>query len=130
YMEGRWRDGTGGDGMTVAVRAQNDFSIPGTQEVIPGSLLEFPSTFDRVGPVDAAITPLNPTVNQGQTITFQAVNTKGTPTYGYFWLKDGVVVQANSVNFVTQPLTASDNGTVFTLVVTNAFSRVERSSTV
>ena len=130
YMEGRWREGTGGDGMTVTFRAQSDTSIPPTTEVITGNRLEFPSNFDRVGAIDAQMSPLNPVVSDGQTITFQAVGLRGSPGYGVSWFKNGVQVAANQLTFLTQPLGASDNGATITMVATNAFSRVERSTTI
>lgn len=130
YMEGRWREGTGGDGMTVTFRAQGDLSIPPNTEIIAGNRLEFPINFDRVGPADGDITPVSPVVSEGSSVTFQARNIRGIPGYGIFWLKNGAPIAANTASFVTQPLTMSDNGAVFTLVVSNAFSRSERSTTV
>jgi uncharacterized repeat protein (TIGR01451 family) len=130
YMEGRWRDGGTGDGMTVTFRAQSDPARPATTEVLPGSRLEFPEAYDRVGPVDATLAPINPVVSAGETISFQGADVRGAPAYGVTWFKNGVLVGANTFNYITQPLTASDNGAVFTMVVTNPFSRIERSSTV
>src|SRR5204862_4062009 len=130
YIEGRWRDGTGGDGMWVTFRAQGDTSVPPTTEIIPGTSMEFPSNFDRVGAVDGTISPLNPVITAGQTVTFQAVGLRGSPPYSVFWFKNGVPVQGNALTFVTQPLSTSDNGAAFTMVASNLFSRVERSSTV
>jgi len=129
YLEGRWREGTGGDGMTVAVRAQSDPSFPPNGEFIQGSRFEFPAGIDRVGAVNVAITPLNPAVSPGQTITFVAKDVSGAPPYGIFWLRDGQQVSVGSASYTTQPLSAADNGAVYTVVVTNLFSRVERSST-
>jgi uncharacterized repeat protein (TIGR01451 family) len=131
YIEGRWREGGGGDGMTVAVRAQQDFFLPPTSESIPGSLLEFPTNLARIGPVSlAGISPANPTVNEGQSITFIANGVSGTGPYGFVWLKNGQQVHANAAFYVTPPLTSADNGAVFSLMVTNIFGTVTRSSTV
>jgi autotransporter-associated beta strand protein len=131
YIEGRWRDGTGGDGMTVAVRAQENLTTPPNTEIAGGNLFEFPTDRDRVGAVNlVGITPSNPVVNDGGTVAFMAQGISGALPYGFAWLKNGQPIAGNSANFTTQPLSSADNGTVFTLVVTNGFSRVERSSTV
>jgi hypothetical protein len=132
YIEGRWRDGTGGDGMTVAVRAQDGIVVaPPTSEIAGGGLFEFPTGADRVGAVNlVGISPASPVVNDGQSVTFIAEGISGALPYGMFWLKNGQPIGANATTLTTQPLSSSDNGAVFTLVVTNAFSRVERSSTV
>jgi hypothetical protein len=130
FLEGRWREGTGGDGMTVTYRAQVDSTIPPTTEVIPGASLEFPSAYDRVGSIDGSLAPINPVVTAGQTITFQAVGLRGSPPYSVFWLRNGLPVTANTLTYLSQPFMASDNGTVITMVASNLFSRVERSTTV
>ena len=39
YMEGVWREGGGGDGMTIAVRSQADATVPPVTEVILGDML-------------------------------------------------------------------------------------------
>jgi hypothetical protein len=143
YLETLWREGGGGDGVAVAVRAQNDASTPPTSpvEVIPASMLEYPLEWGRAGMVNfTGIVPANPTVSDGQSITLSAAGIRGAPLnaagsvngapYGYFWLKNGVRVLENSFTNVTQPLTMADNGAVYTLVVTNWFSRAERSVTV
>jgi uncharacterized repeat protein (TIGR01451 family) len=131
YIEGRWRDGTGGDGMTIAIRAQTASSArPASTEIMPASFFEYPARADRFGAVNlAGISPANPVVSPGQTVTFVAEGIGGAPLYGMFWLKNGQPIFGNATTFTTQPLTSSDDGAVFTLVVTNAFSRVERSTT-
>ncbi len=136
YLEALWKEASGGDGVKVAFRAQSDAAVPPMAEVIPGSMLDFPATLDRVGAVTVAgITPVNPTVSVGSTITFSAVNICGAQPYFYTWLKNGQPVYygtpyANTPLFTTQPLLPSDNGAVFTLVVSNLFSRAEQSTTV
>jgi hypothetical protein len=130
YIEGRWRDGTGGDGMTMAVRAQADATVPAATESAPASLFEFPTNIARIGPVTlAGIVPASATVNEGQTITFQADSVGGTPPYNFVWLKNGQQVMANQAFYVTPPLTSADNGAVFTLVVSNLFGSASRSVT-
>jgi hypothetical protein len=48
YMELRFKETTGGDGGTVAIRTGTDTAIPAQGEVIPGSLCAFPDS-DRHG---------------------------------------------------------------------------------
>ena len=68
--------------MTLAVRAQADAITPVTTEFIPGSMLEMATNVVRYGPVQVAgITPLNPTVNVGESIVFQAVGIHGSAPY-------------------------------------------------
>lgn len=131
YIEGIWREGTGGDGINVAFRAQSNTALPPNTEVLDPSRYEFPGALDRIGPVTLArITPLNPTAREGETITFIGQEITGAAPYGFNWLKNGQQIFANSASFTTLPLTPADNGAVITLVVSNAFSRVERSSTI
>jgi uncharacterized repeat protein (TIGR01451 family) len=131
FLETWWKEGGGGDGLTLVVKAQSDASTPPNTEVMPGSLLELPSSFSRLGAVTlTAITPLDPTVNDGTIVTFAPVGISGSPPYTFHWLKNGVPVFGNATTYTPPPLAASDSGAAFTLVVSNLFSRVERSSTV
>lgn len=141
YMMALWREGGGGDGIRIAVRPQSDASAPPTTEVIPASMLEYPLAVGRAGAVNfAGIAPLNPTVPDGQSVMLCAVGIVGAPIsaagsvngtpYGFIWLKNGVRVQENAFTNITAPLTMADNGSVYTLVVTNLFSRMERSVTI
>jgi hypothetical protein len=118
--------------MTVAVRAQDGAVVaPPTTEIAGGGLFEFPTGADRVGAVNlVGISPASPVVNDGESVTFIAEAISGALPYGMFWLKNGQPIGANATTLTTQPLSSADNGAVFTLVVTNAFSRVERSATV
>jgi uncharacterized repeat protein (TIGR01451 family) len=132
YIETLWREGGGGDGVAVAVRSQGDGLVPSVgppADSIPASMLEYPMVLRRSGAVDMmAVAPLNPTVVDGRGITLSAAGVIGAPPYGFFWLKNGVRVLENSITNVIPVLTMADNGAVYTLVVTNSFSRVERSA--
>ena len=136
YMEVLWKEGGGGDGAKVAVRAQADTALPPNTEVIPATMLAFPYGVDRVGAVKVAgLTPSSPVATDGQTITFAGLGVSGAPPYSFLWLKNGQPIYVGSPYsglplFTTQPLNPSDNGAVFTLVVTNVFSRAEISTTV
>lgn len=132
YLEGRWKDNTSGDGLTVTVREAGDTNTPPNTEVLPGSLCQLPDGVARIGAVGLeGLTPVSPVVNEGATVTFATVGLLGSPLgLGYNWFKNGRQIFANSPTFTTQPLTLDDDGAVFTLVVTNFFSRAERSTTV
>jgi hypothetical protein len=137
YIEGRFMEGGGGDGFSMAVRLQSDGSTPPNTEVAAASMFEYPAELDAarvrvgLGPVNlASLTPMNPTISDGQRVTFTGAALRGAPPFGYYWLKDGALIGANTTTFTTLPLGPGDDGSVFTLVITNLFSQVEISSTV
>ncbi len=147
YMEGLWREGGGGDGMTVAVRSGADTAVPPAGEMIPSSMLEFPTNLNRVGSVNfngagsrGGVIPVNPTVTEGRQVTFFAQGLAGSAPYFFLWLKNGSPVEAapspNSANGVvvapfyrTPPVTMADNGAVYSLVVSNLFSVATQHTT-
>jgi hypothetical protein len=147
YLEGLWREGTGGDGMSVTVRAASDSATPPFTEIISGSMLEFPTNLNRVGAVNfngagskGGIAPISPTVPVGQQVTFYAQGLAGSAPYFFLWLKNGAPVEAapaiNSGNNVavapfyrTPPVTFADNGAIYSLVVSNLFSVATQSTT-
>ncbi len=80
--------------------------------------------------VDTAATPVITTqpaaqaVSAGQTATFSVVAT-GSPTLTYQWQKNGApIAGATSPSFVTPVLAAADNGSTYSVVVTNPVSHV------
>jgi len=143
YLEVLWREGGGGDGVAVAVRAQSDGGTPPTSpkcEVIPGSMLEFPTEFARAGAVNfnyiASSSPQSPdkstvTISDGQSLVLCAAGLTGTMPYGgYLWTKNGQPILANSFTNFTAPFTLADNGSVIALTVTNQIGSVTRTLTV
>ncbi|MBN2506720.1 MAG: immunoglobulin domain-containing protein [Verrucomicrobia bacterium] len=134
YIEGRWKEGTGGDGMTVAVRAQSDGATPPNTEWIRENLLEFPAELDAsLGAIAAmSLTPVNPSVGDGQTVTFTVSGITGSRKgFGYLWLKNGQPISApNAATFTTPALSADDDGAVFSVLLTNQFSSATLASTV
>src|SRR6266853_602764 len=72
-------------------------------------------------PVAPSITsqPTSQTVTAGQTATFTVVAT-GTPPLSYQWKKNGTAVSgATSSSYTTPATTSADNGSQFTVVVSN-----------
>src|SRR6267378_1267021 len=81
-------------------------------------------------PVVPTITtqPVSQTVTAGQTATFAAV-ASGTAPLSYQWQKNGVAISgATSSNYTTPATTTSDNGSSFSVVVTNTAGTVASSA--
>jgi|GEM_PF-6802498 len=140
YLEVLWREGGGGDGIRLAVRSQGDTSTPGTTEVLPLSMLEYPTDLGRAGAVNfthiASSAPQSAdgsttTVVEGQSLTLVPAGLRGAVPYGGFiWYKNGVKVLENVWTNYTPPLTVADDGAVYTLLITNYFGSATRSLTV
>jgi len=63
--------------------------------------------------------PTNQTINVGQTASFSVV-ANGTSPLSYQWQKNGVnVVGATSATYTTPTALITDNGSVFTVIITN-----------
>jgi hypothetical protein len=68
--------------------------------------------------------PLPQTVNPGQTATFMVAAT-GIGPFSYQWLKNGLpILGATSSTYTTPPVTPSDNGAYFDVVITNVAGSV------
>lgn len=66
------------------------------------------------------VQPASITVNEGSTATF-AVSATGTAPMSYQWLKAGTVVATTTTpSYTTPATTAADNGTAYSVIVTNA----------
>ena len=72
--------------------------------------------------------PVSADVSAGQTATF-SVAAMGTAPLSYQWQKNGTAISgANSSTYITPPTTASDNRTLFAVVVTNSAGSVTSST--
>ena len=72
--------------------------------------------------------PANQYVAAGQTATFTVAAT-GTLPLGYQWKENGAVLAgATGASYTTPPTTASDNGSQFSVVISNAFGSITSSS--
>jgi len=72
--------------------------------------------------------PLSQTVNAGQTATFSVAGT-GTAPMNYQWQKNGVAIGgATSSTYQTPAATVSDNGSQFTVVLSNSAGSVTSST--
>jgi sugar lactone lactonase YvrE len=77
-------------------------------------------------PSPPAITtqPANKTVTVGKTATF-SVKATGTAPLSYQWRKNGAnITGATSASYTTPPTTAADNGSLFSVVVSNSAGSV------
>src|SRR5436190_16124405 len=73
-------------------------------------------------PVPPSITtqPANKTVNPGETATFSVTATGSTPL-SYQWRKNGAnITGATSRSYTTPATTAADNGSLYSVVVSNS----------
>lgn len=132
YIEGNWREGTGGDGFAMFVTNGATAIAYGFGDYFaPGSLFERPTgPIQFTGPI--AVTP-STTVAENGRITFTPFTPgiSGALPYVLQWRKNGETIPGGTnVNYTTPPLTAADNGAVFTLRLHNQFSMVETSITV
>ena len=68
--------------------------------------------------------PANRTVNPGETARFSVTATGSTPL-SYQWRKNGVnIAGATSASYTTPATTAADNGSLFSVVVSNSAGSV------
>jgi glucose/arabinose dehydrogenase len=89
------------------------------------SRIQFPA-----GQVPPSITqpPMSQTVTVGQTATF-SVQASGATPLSYQWQRNNTDIPgANSASYTTPPTTATDDGTLFRCVVTNAFGSATSSN--
>jgi len=72
--------------------------------------------------------PANQTVNAGQTASFSVV-ASGTAPLSYQWSKGGIAIGgATSSSYTTPATTAGDNGTLFSVLVSNSVNSVASSN--
>jgi uncharacterized protein (TIGR03790 family) len=74
--------------------------------------------------------PLNRTVTVGQSTSF-SVSATGTATLTYQWRKNGTnIIGAAAASYTTPATVATDNGALFSVVITNAFGTVTSNNAV
>lgn len=133
YIEARWKEGTGGDGIAMAFRAQGDTAVPPIApiaEVAQGDSFAAPVGQMDTGPIAlAGLTPSNAALSEGQTVTFAPSGLTGAQPYSFTWFKNGVFV-GSGLRYTTLPVEPGDNNAVYTLVVSNQFSSAQASATI
>src|SRR6185503_11429645 len=84
-----------------------------------------PSGFND--PVGFVFQPTNQIVATGQVATFTCGVT-GAPPHFFQWFKNGTTIpNATNTTYTTPPTTPSDDGSLFTIVVTNDINRITSS---
>jgi arylsulfatase A-like enzyme len=99
-----------------------DLSAYSGSGLIDSQVLATTGVFNAVPRTAPQITrqPANARVKVGRTAKFQVMATGGGP-FTYQWTKNGtVIVGATNSNYTTPPTTLSDNGSLFSVVVSNA----------
>jgi hypothetical protein len=112
----------------AAVASDNGalFTVTVTNTV--GAVTSSAATLNVNVPPSITTQPASKTVSAGQTATFSVAAT-GTATLTYQWSKNGAAVTgATSASYTTPAATASDNGALFTVTVTNAYGSVTSGS--
>ncbi len=128
----QWKkNGTAISGATAA-----SYTTPPTTSADNGALFTVTIT-DTVGSVNSSAAtltinfpptissqPTSQSVTAGQSATFSVAAT-GTATLTYQWKKGGTAISgATAASYTTPATTSADNGTQFTVTVTNAFGNV------
>ena len=93
-----------------------------------GSVTSSAATLTVNVPPSITTQPASQTVTAGQTATF-SVTATGTAPLSYQWQKNGTAISgATSSSYTTPATTSSDNGALFTVVVTNSVGSVTSSA--
>ena len=118
------KDTAGGDYLGVM------WLKPGDAEVVNGTApisSEYLSAFCSSGSVVVTNQPLSQTVGERQPAVF-GVGVDGTPPYFFQWLKNGVsVAGATNAALSISAAGSSDDGSIFSVTVSNLFSAVTSS---
>jgi hypothetical protein len=89
-----------------------------------GSITSNGATLTVNGPPSISKQPVNQTVLAGQTATF-SVTASGTAPLTYQWNKGGAAIGgATSASYTTPATTTADNGSQFTVIVTNGAGNI------
>jgi hypothetical protein len=125
--------GAGGSSYTTPATALSDngttFSVTVSNSV--GSITSNAATL-TVNPVLVApsitVQPISQAVNTGDTAVFSVI-AAGTAPLSFQWAKGGVAIAGATASSYTTPATAlSDNGSVFTVTVTNSAGSITSNS--
>lgn len=105
--------------FTLAWGAPGNGGLNGIQIVPTGS---------GTSPPTITTQPANQTVSAGQTATFSVAAT-GSPTLTYQWSENGTAISgATGSSYTTPATTSANNGSTFSVVVTNPYGNVTSST--
>ncbi len=119
-------EGATGTSFTIQTVLDDSGSIFRSVVTNPfGTVVSNPATLTVIGvPPSIVAHPANVSVPVGQSATFR-VNVAGSPPMSYQWKKNGANIPgATDSSYTTPPTIPSDNGTLFSCVITNAFGAV------
>jgi hypothetical protein len=113
YIEALFKEGGGGDNLSVAVMDPGGVIDPFLP--IPG---EYLSSDRNEGPVTIVTQPQDQTVDERGTAVFN-VHVDGTPPYSYQWFKNGeAIADATGLSVTVSNVSAADAGSTFSVEVT------------
>ncbi|HOX04679.1 MAG TPA: PA14 domain-containing protein, partial [Verrucomicrobiota bacterium] len=124
YIEAIWRDGTGGDGVTVVVQKPSDPDLPGTATAANLIPVECQSAYKSFGNVAITNQPVSFATMEGNPSSFTVghAGVDGTLPYFYQWYRAGVPIPgANNYSYDFRPR-LDDSDLDYYLVVSNYFS--------
>jgi hypothetical protein len=108
----------------AAVASDNGASFTVTVTGTSGSVTSNAATLTVNGPPAITAQPASRTVTVGQTATF-SVTAAGTGTLTYQWNKGGAAISgATGTSYTTAATASADNGTQFTVTVSNSAGKV------
>ncbi len=108
----------------AAVASDNGASFTVTVTGTSGSVTSNAATLTVNGPPAITAQPASRTVAVGQTATF-SVTAAGTGTLTYQWNKGGAAISgATGTSYTTAAAASADNGTQFTVTVSNSAGKV------
>ena len=103
----------------VTVAADNGALFTVVVTNVAGNVTSSTATLTVNSPPVITTQPGNPSVTVGQTATF-SVTATGTAPLSYQWRKNGVdIASATSASYTTPVTALSDDGALFTVVVSN-----------
>lgn len=137
YIEAVYRDGTGGDGVTVAWKRPSDASdLPPANASVQADTEPFLINATNLTPY-YVLGPLTVKTNLAATLSSAAgtrptlrVAVDGYAPYNYRWFRnDTLVANATGASYQLPFLTAADNASTYFVVVSNNFSAVTSAVT-
>src|SRR6185369_13442659 len=118
FMQALFKEGTGGDGFTMAVRESADASVPANTEAASSTLFSLPT-----GPMAiTTITPATITVAENGFASFSVKGISGALPYKFQWFQGSTLVpNATAFSANLGPFAITD--TTVSFVASNFFSR-------
>ncbi len=137
-MSYQWRK----NGIDISLANSSSYTTPATVAADDGSLFSVvvsngggsvTSTSGKLTvklPPTITTQPVNKSVTAGRTVKFSVTATGATPL-SYQWRKNGVNISgATKSSYTTPAVVAADNGSAFSVVVTNSVGSVTSNSAI